>query len=182
MSVLNVEGPRDHPDYAGRCEGCGAAALLANTHWWDCTNPSCPDTTSRGLMGDRNDGSRRSTQAMNAADCRCRICANDEQPASAPSTFIVCDACGNKRCPHATFHGHKCTYSNAPGQEGSVYGNVRCANAECACAPFADVQDAHRNEHSRLLATGLTAVDAMIEMLSFDAPATRPANERNHRA
>jgi len=37
------------------------------------------------------------------------------------STFIVCNVCGNKRCPHATHHEEKCTNSNEPGQPGSRY-------------------------------------------------------------
>lgn len=35
--------------------------------------------------------------------------------------FIVCDTCGNKRCPHATDHELTCTNSNEPGQPGSDY-------------------------------------------------------------
>ncbi len=35
--------------------------------------------------------------------------------------MIVCDKCGNKRCPHATSHELGCTNSNAPGQKGSVF-------------------------------------------------------------
>ena len=31
-------------------------------------------------------------------------------------TMIVCPNCGNKRCPKATDHRHKCTRSNAVGQ------------------------------------------------------------------
>lgn len=30
--------------------------------------------------------------------------------------FIICAQCGNKRCPKASWHGFKCTGSNAPGQ------------------------------------------------------------------
>lgn len=36
--------------------------------------------------------------------------------------FIVCKICGNKRCPKATDCSLKCTGSNEPGQEGSIYG------------------------------------------------------------
>lgn len=36
--------------------------------------------------------------------------------------FIACEKCGNKRCPHATFHQLECTGSNEPGQPGSRYG------------------------------------------------------------
>jgi hypothetical protein len=39
--------------------------------------------------------------------------------------MVVCPDCGNKRCPHATHHLHRCTGSNAPGQAGSVYGTMR---------------------------------------------------------
>jgi len=34
---------------------------------------------------------------------------------------IVCEECGNKRCPHATDHVNKCTNSNDPNQPGSRY-------------------------------------------------------------
>ena len=37
------------------------------------------------------------------------------------SRMILCPKCGNKRCPHATYHGFECTNSNEPGQEGSRY-------------------------------------------------------------
>lgn len=35
--------------------------------------------------------------------------------------MIICPECGNKRCPKASDHRLKCTGSNEPGQEGSVY-------------------------------------------------------------
>jgi hypothetical protein len=35
--------------------------------------------------------------------------------------MILCDLCGNKRCPHATDHRLACTESNASGQKGSRY-------------------------------------------------------------
>ncbi|HED2269621.1 TPA: hypothetical protein R4Y14_003059 [Citrobacter freundii] len=35
--------------------------------------------------------------------------------------FVVCQECGNKRCPHANDHRNACTGSNEPGQEGSAY-------------------------------------------------------------
>lgn len=48
-------------------------------------------------------------------DCGCRKCN--------PHAWwlVVCDICGNKRCPHATDHVLTCTNSNEPGQTGSVY-------------------------------------------------------------
>jgi len=33
----------------------------------------------------------------------------------------LCETCGNKRCPKATFHEHECTGSNKPNQKGSIY-------------------------------------------------------------
>jgi hypothetical protein len=37
------------------------------------------------------------------------------------SLFIVCEFCGNKRCPHGTDHTFACTRSNAQSQPGSRY-------------------------------------------------------------
>jgi hypothetical protein len=42
--------------------------------------------------------------------------------------MILCDTCGAKRCPRATYHGHECTHSNEPGQPLSVYGDFRLPN------------------------------------------------------
>ena len=36
--------------------------------------------------------------------------------------FMVCNICGNKRCPKATDCELNCTNSNEAGQEGSIYG------------------------------------------------------------
>lgn len=35
--------------------------------------------------------------------------------------MVVCEHCGNKRCPHATNPELACTNSNDPGQPGSAY-------------------------------------------------------------
>ncbi len=40
------------------------------------------------------------------------------------SKMILCEICGNKRCPHATDHRLTCTASNDPGQAGSMYSNM----------------------------------------------------------
>lgn len=37
------------------------------------------------------------------------------------SRLVVCQSCGNKRCPRATDHNLECTGSNEPGQVGSAY-------------------------------------------------------------
>lgn len=54
-------------------------------------------------------------------DCWCEACR--------PNTFedmrmILCQSCGNKRCPHATNHLNACTGSNEPGQRGSSWESV----------------------------------------------------------
>lgn len=38
--------------------------------------------------------------------------------------MILCETCGNKRCPHAANHRLACTDSNDVGQAGSLYENV----------------------------------------------------------
>ena len=54
--------------------------------------------------------------------CQCRQCWRDRPHGVADFVgMIVCDKCGNKRCPHATDHRYECTNSNSPGQVGSVY-------------------------------------------------------------
>ena len=53
--------------------------------------------------------------------CGCYNCLRDRDPAYTINHMIVCPACGNKRCPHATDHNLACTNSNEPGQPGSRY-------------------------------------------------------------
>jgi hypothetical protein len=36
-------------------------------------------------------------------------------------SFIVCEMCGNKRCPHAMDKKHQCTNSNMPNQVGKIH-------------------------------------------------------------
>lgn len=50
-----------------------------------------------------------------------KCCYNCATPAQRMSQMIVCPNCGNKRCPKATDHNHRCTGSNEPGQAGSRY-------------------------------------------------------------
>lgn len=35
--------------------------------------------------------------------------------------MVVCQQCGNKRCPHSDDHNNPCSGSNEPGQLGSRY-------------------------------------------------------------
>jgi hypothetical protein len=53
-------------------------------------------------------------------ECMCRRCTPKERLMDRPA-MILCNICGNKRCPHATDHYLECTNSNEPGQNGSIY-------------------------------------------------------------
>ena len=69
--------------------------------------------------------------------CRCRRCLTERgelhvgsvtgydltmtQPGGKFFGMIVCETCGNKRCPHATDHRNECTYSNEPSQPPSMF-------------------------------------------------------------
>lgn len=63
--------------------------------------------------------------------CPCRRCI-DSRPnvfgisflPNSASIMVVCEHCGNKRCPHATWHENPCTQSNEWGQQGSDYSEV----------------------------------------------------------
>ena len=52
-------------------------------------------------------------------DCGCWACLNARSVKV--WWMVVCDICGNKRCPHANNHVHKCTNSNDTNQLGSKY-------------------------------------------------------------
>ncbi len=62
--------------------------------------------------------------------CECRACLRDRQEGTTIAgvwmpaevlRMVVCEQCGNKRCPHANDHRNECTGSNEPGQPGSAY-------------------------------------------------------------
>lgn len=61
-----------------------------------------------------------SSQAQGAplAGCGCQAC----RPITlSDMRMVLCEICGNKRCPHAANHLQECTGSNEPGQPGSAY-------------------------------------------------------------
>lgn len=61
--------------------------------------------------------------------CQCWSC----QPVEVQLTrMILCEFCGNKRCPHATHHDSDCTRSNEPEQPGSRYTSTPVAFATAA--------------------------------------------------
>lgn len=53
-------------------------------------------------------------------ECVSRIVSARPFPENLAYPFIVCDTCGNKRCPHAQSHENTCTGSNEPGQAGAT--------------------------------------------------------------
>ncbi len=71
---------------------------------------------------------------MTGGTADCFRCEDEEKAAKAAAgapfleliyrDFIVCNTCGNKRCPQATDHRLECTGSNEPGQAGSAYGGI----------------------------------------------------------
>lgn len=75
-------------------------------------------------MKKADSGRRESVDGVSG--CTCEQCL--PQPSFADITagrgamrMILCQTCGNKRCPHATDHRNACTGSNLPGQPGSSY-------------------------------------------------------------
>ncbi len=60
--------------------------------------------------------------------CGCLNCTPVE---NAGWFMLVCTECGNKRCPHATFHEHACSGENIPLQKGSSYGQAPCDDVDC---------------------------------------------------
>jgi hypothetical protein len=62
--------------------------------------------------------------AYGIEDCGCFTCVDEviskrPYPANLMYPFIVCQTCGNKRCPRAEHHVNACTGSNEPGQLGA---------------------------------------------------------------
>lgn len=63
-------------------------------------------------------------EAARHTGCRCAKCIANVKLNGWPlssQVMILCETCGNKRCPHATNHANECTGSNAVGQKGSSY-------------------------------------------------------------
>lgn len=61
--------------------------------------------------------------------CGCHAC----RPVTlADMRMVLCDQCGNKRCPHANDHRNACTNSNEAGQPGSAYPGASSVGADPA--------------------------------------------------
>jgi len=63
---------------------------------------------------------------MSGPNCTCYACLDDPSKGfDNPTHFmVVCARCGNKRCPHAEYHGYACTNSNDVGQV-AIVGDAR---------------------------------------------------------
>jgi len=78
---------------------------------------------------------RLSIITSNDGLCGCRQCLRDRKEIMYDfpmemCRMVVCEYCGNKRCPRATDHRYICTQSNEPGQKGSVWENIKSYKAE----------------------------------------------------
>ena len=65
-------------------------------------------------------------EELRAEECGCYRCVQESgrKIGAFPETMcrmILCETCGNKRCPHGTDHRLDCTNSNALDQPGSRY-------------------------------------------------------------
>jgi hypothetical protein len=61
-------------------------------------------------------------ESQNKTPCWCTTC---HPTTMADMRFVVCPDCGNKRCPKAHNHTLACTNSNAVGQAGSSWADVK---------------------------------------------------------
>ena len=63
---------------------------------------------------------------MTGGTADCAICEDEQRDRGEVEwwfrSFMICNDCGNKRCPRATWHANPCSGSNDSGQVGSYYG------------------------------------------------------------
>jgi hypothetical protein len=71
----------------------------------------------------------------------------------------VCSDCGNKRCPKASNHRHKCTGSNEVGQYGSIY-----------TAPRELMTTIVKDEQGKVVAVTLTNEQHQVQEVLWEAP------------
>ena len=64
----------------------------------------------------------RLSKKFGVEECWCESCKPNTMT---DMRMILCQICGNKRCPHATNHNNECTNSNEPGQKGSSWENYK---------------------------------------------------------
>jgi hypothetical protein len=90
--------------------------------------------TTVAVQPDALEASADTRQPERERECFCHRCVEERERdipwTERPSRMIVCEHCGNKRCPHATDHRHACTGSNEPDQPGGIFGGVPGASAD----------------------------------------------------
>jgi hypothetical protein len=96
-------------------DGCPACALAPGDH--PLLAPFQSRERYQDLLRDEQTAHRRDIFHMieRNPDCGCHKC-NPEA-----WWMVLCNTCGNKRCPHATDHENACTNSNEAGQKGSIF-------------------------------------------------------------
>ncbi len=117
---------------------------------------------------------------LNEMLCGCLQCLRDRNegywigkmflPAES-GRMILCEKCGNKRCPHATDHRNACTGSNESGQPGSAYGVMlpKCTGNNCGCTDGRSHSDECYVEHEATVAHNVKL---------RGAPQARPSDRR----
>ena len=83
-----------------------------------------PDSSGIPAWVAKTESALRAALAEPEPRCGCHKCNEGVTINGIPfalTRMILCPTCGNKRCPHASDHRLACTYSNEPGQAGSVY-------------------------------------------------------------
>jgi len=77
------------------------------------------DSLNEAPCGDRSDASFPGGANCGVCHSRVRdaeIARTGNRMLALASVFIVCNTCGNKRCPRATWHGYACSGSNDTNQ------------------------------------------------------------------
>lgn len=123
MTGGGITSQKKNKGIAGSCRFCGPK-VLARLAWWNSKDgfvtENVQDQAPARLEQPPEAGEAHAPSllpaSLGSAHCGCRKCNPDAW------WMVMCDLCGNKRCPHATDHSHQCTRSNEPGQAGSVFG------------------------------------------------------------
>lgn len=111
------------------CESFGRAHTYASEnadHYrgFDAGTEACAKRIRALKRGDGGSAGEKPKEFVAGCQCYCCIEASGVKVNGWPLTMtrmVVCPKCGNKRCPHGTYHGNACTDSNDPGQPGSRY-------------------------------------------------------------
>lgn len=97
------------------------AVLDELTDWEDGASAPAVRTLRKTIASALGVSSQDTPPAPRPAGCPCATCG----PATKFRVMNLCPTCSNKRCPGAADHTNTCTGSNAPGQPGSLYADVR---------------------------------------------------------